>query len=174
MFFPRPVLFLQQFAAVGTHLYVFGGVSGDFRNDIFVLDTETETWAELRPEGDLPPPRCGHSFNAVGNMLIVFGGVGETMAFLEDTWAFDTVLKCWIDLTSALLGSPPVKRRNHAAAVMGRRMYLVGGRSTNTFYCPGVHVLDLDAMSWTQLETTGDSPVPAAGSALVGSAVLRP
>ncbi len=75
-------------------IIVFGGVAanGNGYNDVWVLDTSTDTWTQPHPgitdemdDGTIkfrepwnncPEPRGGHSSCVVGNSLVVFGGYG--------------------------------------------------------------------------------------------------
>ncbi|EFJ27230.1 hypothetical protein SELMODRAFT_412211 [Selaginella moellendorffii] len=61
--------------AVGSKLYVFGGIDGTSMLDgLFVLDNATNTWGKPDVFGDVPAPREGHSVSLIGDNLFVFGG----------------------------------------------------------------------------------------------------
>ncbi|EFJ04664.1 hypothetical protein SELMODRAFT_432203 [Selaginella moellendorffii] len=65
--------------AVGSKLYVFGGTDGTSPLDnLFVLDTATNTWGKPDVFGDVPAPREGHSTSLIGDNLFVFGGCGKS------------------------------------------------------------------------------------------------
>ena len=74
-------------------LYMFGGSSpghayaGLWRLDISVSPC---VWSPLKPEGEKPPPRGGHSATVVGDTLYIFGG------------NITTVRACSIDVCSFL------------------------------------------------------------------------
>ncbi|XP_037735542.1 rab9 effector protein with kelch motifs [Chelonia mydas] len=77
--------------AVGTKLFIHGGLSGDkFYNDLFCIDTNVMTWEKLPAAGDVPGGRAAHSAAAFGNHLYIFGG-------MDPTGALDTMYKYHIE-----------------------------------------------------------------------------
>uniref|UniRef100_A0A7S0M993 Uncharacterized protein n=1 Tax=Cryptomonas curvata TaxID=233186 RepID=A0A7S0M993_9CRYP len=68
------------FAAIDTRIFMFGGwqQSGEFFNDLFVLDVPTLTWENRTADtsGAIPPPRTSHGFLSHDGKLYVFGGFG--------------------------------------------------------------------------------------------------
>lgn len=76
---------------VNDHMVVVGG-RGDqstVLGDVAVFDVSTGHWIlGVRVEGQLPP-RYGHSAVAVGHNVVVFGGVSEQGALLNDVWVLD-------------------------------------------------------------------------------------
>ncbi|KAK3764256.1 hypothetical protein RRG08_033338, partial [Elysia crispata] len=68
----------SSLVAVGTKLYLFGGlshISGWF-DDLFVFDTENSTWSPLETEGPRPRSRDKLQGVAVGSLIYYFGGFG--------------------------------------------------------------------------------------------------
>ena len=85
------------------NLILFGGSDRQqdaHLNDLWAYDPISNTWAELKPEGDLPPARQGHSMvydNELGR-LILFAGVGwHDTGFFNDLWAYDPIGNRWLD-----------------------------------------------------------------------------
>merc|ERR1712216_189726 len=63
-------------AAVGNMVYVFGGTNGvAVKDDLEVLDTTAQRWLEEKPPKRAPPGRFAHSMTAVGEEVVVFGGI---------------------------------------------------------------------------------------------------
>ncbi len=113
--------------------YVFGGeeqprepVSNDMH--VYTLPSSgvleadyKKVAAEANPDGGgVPPPRVGHTANAIGDRIYVFGGRGgKAMQPWEEKgriWVYDTRLNCWSFL-DPLSGSPyPAARSYHASA----------------------------------------------------------
>ena len=59
------------------NLLIFGGFNGNIKehmNDLWLLDTGTWTWKQLRPHGDGPEPRRRQGLCLVGRRLFLFGG----------------------------------------------------------------------------------------------------
>lgn len=73
-----PARSASSLVAVGTKLYLFGGlshISGWF-DDLFVFDTETSTWSPLETQGSKPRSRDKLQGVAVGSQIYYFGGFG--------------------------------------------------------------------------------------------------
>lgn len=70
-----PVLvlyFIQCLTLVlGRSIFIFGGFSKNkSQNDLFVLDSATNTWTERTTFGEnIPPPRAAHSVCRIGNLF---------------------------------------------------------------------------------------------------------
>jgi len=84
---PPPARWTHSACVVGSGMYVFGGffgyggqsATGRF-NDLWRLDLERLTWAEVGPGDDSAPPpsvRSHHSAVAIGAKMYVFGGADE-------------------------------------------------------------------------------------------------
>lgn len=72
-------------------LYLYGGSSpGRAYMRLWRLDTSVRpcVWSLMKPEGDLPPPRGGHSATLVGDTLYMFGGNVINVRFM--LWALCT------------------------------------------------------------------------------------
>ena len=53
-----------------------------------------------------------------------------------------------------------VPRCDHAAAVVDRKMYVMGGSGRDDLWYNDLHVLNLDTLEWRVVETKGVSPKP--------------
>lgn len=63
-------------AAVGSILYVHGGMAGEkFYSDMFTLDTETMKWEKVKAKGDIPPGVAAHACVTFGKNIYIFGGM---------------------------------------------------------------------------------------------------
>ncbi|XP_070205613.1 kelch domain-containing protein 1-like [Littorina saxatilis] len=72
--------------AVGTKLYLFGGLShmtGWF-DDLFVFDTETVSWSVMETQGNKPRARDKLQGVAIGTNIYYFGGFGPKSDGFED------------------------------------------------------------------------------------------
>ncbi|KAM9820663.1 rab9 effector protein with kelch motifs [Neosynchiropus ocellatus] len=73
---PPPARHGHIIVAVGSKIYIHGGVAGDrFYNDMYTLDTVGMQWEKVNAKGDLPPAMAAHSSVALGNCIYIFGGM---------------------------------------------------------------------------------------------------
>ncbi|KAK7163865.1 hypothetical protein R3I94_002546 [Phoxinus phoxinus] len=62
--------------AVGSGVYIHGGMSGEtLHDDMFLLDTETMKWEKVKAEGEIPPGVAAHSSVSCGKNIFIFGGM---------------------------------------------------------------------------------------------------
>lgn len=129
-------------SVVGSQMVVFGGAGLDFEersinlNDLHVLDTETMAWSQPQSGGGpstlLPQERRYHSASVVGDEILVFGGQYYDAA-ADLHFECDNAL-CVYDLRSHSWSmrpadvTTPLRRACHAAGVVGKAVYLIGGR----------------------------------------------
>jgi len=135
------------FAAVGNKLYVIGGFliarppvglpAWVPTNSVWIFDLTTNTWSKGAP---MPTPRGALTATAVGTKIYAIGGARnpsystpelrptvpvENVATNE---VYDTATNTW---SSA---RPMLTARNHqGAALIGGKIYVVGGRIGSTF-----------------------------------------
>ena len=119
-----------QAASEDRYVYVFGGRAGvamseKAMNDLWVLDTEKETWSCMTPlKGTAPTARSYHRMICLGPTLYVFGGCGAS-GRLHDLHAFDINSRAWTELPSSDLrgrGGPcllPIAAGKKIAVVSG-------------------------------------------------------
>src|SRR5204862_547428 len=57
--------------------------------DTWAYNSAANTWTNLKPAGDVPPPRGGHTmvYDPVSRKTILFGGAFLVL-YLGDTWSF--------------------------------------------------------------------------------------
>jgi hypothetical protein len=114
-------------------LILFGGCSSGFgpcpQGDLWTLDLKSDTWTQIKPNGDAPTARQNPAlvFDSKENRAILFGGDGGGK--LNDLWALDPIHKVWTKL--ALEG--PSARKSHDAIydAANNRVYLFGGATVN-------------------------------------------
>ncbi|KAL4418744.1 hypothetical protein ABPG77_006417 [Micractinium sp. CCAP 211/92] len=108
-------------AAVGDHIYVFGGRSGidigeGSLKDLHRFDTASRSWSEvqLAAGSPVPPARSYHAMAATGGKLYLFGGCGTgSTGRLNDLWEFDPAASAWRQLPS----SDAIKRAGAPALI---------------------------------------------------------
>jgi hypothetical protein len=164
-------------SADGSTLVVFGGDTANvvcgsapehaFAGDTWLLDVRCGAWRSI--EGGAPSSRSRHAMalDSQGNRALMFGGRSRTGAsgpytLWSDTWAFDFGTNAWSVIEAT--GEAPSPRSNSAVAVMGRRLFVVGGNTSTSglTFAPtsDVYALDLDTATWSKFVTSG--PVPPA------------
>ncbi|CAM6096714.1 unnamed protein product [Calypogeia fissa] len=104
---------------------------------------------ELSSElGEIIPPA---PVFLASNGTVPLNGHGKTLEneVLVDEPETAKVYNCWISPT--ILGRRPAARYQHAAAVVGKKMFVIGG-NYNGRYLSDVHELDLDTFTWSKVE----------------------
>jgi N-acetylneuraminic acid mutarotase len=150
-------------------LLVFGGryregSSGAYTllQDVWAFDLATERWEELTPKGERPAARANASaiYDPERDALVLFGGNTSTsgLSFTprNDVWALDLGNVTWRRI--ATTGTAPSTRLFHAAARVGRAMWVYGGGGANAFMGPFYSDLwrfDLDTNAWSRVMLTG-------------------
>ncbi|XXH01348.1 hypothetical protein Hte_007706 [Hypoxylon texense] len=154
---PIPKAFTHaNVAAVKGKVYLLGGLTGDgvdkiwhATGDCFVYDIAKEEWTALAPM----PDGQGRGASAVGisgSTIYLAGGMERLELFengaqtsLDIVTAYDTKTGTWTTLPSL-----PAPRDHVGGAVLGRKLFVVGGRDHGQ---PNVRnttwTLDLDAPS---------------------------
>ncbi|KAF1426333.1 hypothetical protein FQV22_0005640, partial [Spheniscus magellanicus] len=112
--------------AVGTKLFVHGGLAGDiFYNDLFCIDINDMRWVKIPATGDVPGGRASHSSAVFKDHLYIFGGIGPE-GTLDTTYKYHTEKQQW---TLLQFDSPlPAGRLDHAMCVVPWR----AGKSRDT------------------------------------------
>lgn len=119
----------------GSRLFVlFGGYGGDLGStganldDLWAYDPAVNRWTELRPLGEAPLARQGHTMvlDPISRDLLLFGGC-DGLTGLGDTWTYDQAANVWTRLQPS--GDVPPGREGHAMTYdsAGQAMILFGG-----------------------------------------------
>jgi len=160
------------FAAIDTRIFMFGGwqQSGEFFNDLFVLDVPTLTWENRTADtsGAIPPPRTSHGFLSHDGKLYVFGGFGYP-AVRNDLFVLDPSTLAWTDLTPQAAAGAPSPRRDMAFFSFGGGIYVFGGKDAQGItgvVLNDLYRLDPKAVTWTRLSYGGVAPLKRAGASV--------
>lgn len=142
---------LQQFgmAALGSTIYVFGGLAGEDGDEsakVWAFDTSRNEWTERRP---MPQKRYGLVAVEAGTNIYIFGGKGGSEVLI-----YDPVADTWRKGPAM-----PASRSGLAAASDGTTIYLVGGQGDGTTPSARLDVFDTATESFTQ---GPDMPQPRA------------
>ncbi|CEM12535.1 unnamed protein product [Vitrella brassicaformis CCMP3155] len=131
-------------ATAGHRLFVFGGWDGHKRlNDLYVLDTETLVWTRPEVKGSIPHARAGMSLNYIRGYLYLFGGSGHATKCFNDLHCYDPDNQTWFQPPMDEDMPRPDKRAGHVAAVVDRKVFVLGGSFGPTYF-RDCHILDTD------------------------------
>lgn len=154
----------------GRQLLAVAGHSKDGAETVTVhaFDTHSLSWTKMEVFGQAPVSRGGQSVSLIGSQLYMFGGEDSKRRVLNDLNVLDLETMTWE--TPVTSGVCPSHRSDHVAtAYCEKYIFLFGGGSHSDCY-NDLHVLDLENMEWSSVETQGIVPRPRAGHAgvLVG------
>jgi N-acetylneuraminic acid mutarotase len=116
-------------------------------------------------KGARPSKRRAHSGAVATKHLIIFGGKeGATKLSVKDLWTLD--LEHWTWEQHDNVKFPGSARKGHTATMLGNKMYIFGGRSSNTDYFGDLFALRLDSdtgkpVSWDEVPLAKDAKRPS-------------
>ena len=132
------------------------------------------TWTQLPTSTQsAPPPLTGHVAVVWRNEFIVHGGGTDEGEASDRTYFYDLDARRWV--TRELAGQPALARRDHAAALVGERLFLFGGASAaGTELMRTMPVLHLRSRVWSRPAVYGRFPPAVSGHSLtaVGSRLV--
>jgi len=145
-------------------------------NNLYYFDFETLTWYKVKPNGDPPVRRCGHSSCVFDGKIWIFGGRTELidgswfsdphLIYLNDLYCYDPTKNEWIRYEPR--GITPSGRSMHTATIVDRKMYVFGGATSSgnhlntSGYCD-LYELDIDTLTWHESDTKNTPPSPCYG-----------
>lgn len=162
---------------VGDRAYVFGGQTDSGKlasNDThsFALPTATKPQsdyhltptASLPGDAKVPSPRTGHAACALGNRLVVFGGLDESGKVLEETtiWLHDPSESAWEAVLPASSTTTPSPRSGARVFAHEQKLLLYGGNDAQGYSLTDVWVYDFSSQTWARLP---DAPVSTTSAA---------
>jgi len=149
----------------GRQLLAVAGHSKDGAETVTVhaFDTHSLSWTKMEVFGQAPVARGGQSVTLIGSQLYMFGGEDSKRRVLNDLNVLDLETMTWE--TPAVSGVCPSPRSDHVAtAYCEKYIFIFGGGSHSDCY-NDLHVLDLENVEWSPVETQGIVPRPRAGHA---------
>ncbi|KAG8307053.1 Host cell factor 2 [Homalodisca vitripennis] len=161
------------FVVDGTRIIAFGGMTeyGQYSNDLYELQATRWEWRYLepRPNHPLPCPRLGHSFNLLGNRILMFGGLAQNInetqpRYLNDLFILDLRDNGTVAWEMPRINGPsPPPRESHSAVtyqdMFGRpKLIIYGGMNGNRL--GDLWTLHIDTMQWTKERVCGKAPLP--------------
>lgn len=170
IFGPRPKARYEHGAAViDDKMYIFGGNhNGRYLNDLQALDLRSWTWSKVEvkastetesPSPVIAAPCAGHSLIPwEGNKLISIAGHTKDPSETIQVKAFDLQTSTWS--TMKTYGKPPVSRGGQSVTLVGTSLVIFGGQDANRSLLNDLHILDLETMTWDEIDALGAPPSP--------------
>jgi len=123
-------------AFVEDRVYIVGGYSeGAVVSDVYIFDTENDSWSLVDPIAPFPRPRQGHVMQRHGRALVVAGGCAVSQnqeVCFNDAWSFDVPTSRWTQESADPRSWKP--REGASGAFVGTRLFLFGGQHDTQSY----------------------------------------
>ncbi|XP_010103362.2 acyl-CoA-binding domain-containing protein 4, partial [Morus notabilis] len=153
-------------AIVQDKMYIYGGNhNGRYLNDLPVLDFRTWSWSriEVKAGSDSPSPVtvvpcAGHSLIPWENKLLSVAGHTKDPSETIQVKAFDLQTSSWSALKT--YGKPPVSRGGQSVTLVGTSLVIFGGQDAKRTLLNDLHILDLETMTWDEIDAVGVPPSP--------------
>ncbi|CAK9313398.1 unnamed protein product [Citrullus colocynthis] len=168
-----PARYKHAAAVVDQKLYIVGGSrNGRYLSDVQVLDLSNLSWSGLKLQmnpgvgnsdgnGSLVeafPPISGHSMVRWDKKLIVLGGNLKGSSDRILVHCIDLETHTWSVMETA--GNIPIARAGHSATLFGSKIIMFGGEDSNRRLLNDIHVLDLETLTWDEVEAKQSPPAP--------------
>ncbi|KRX74308.1 Host cell factor 1 [Trichinella sp. T6] len=157
-------------------IFVYGGMveMGHYSSDFYELDISTWEWRRILPCLSVncppPPPRLGHSFTFVKNLIYLFGGLTNGSVdnrhgipvYLNDFYAIDLRTTPYQWFTPVTYGAKPTPRESHSACYYesdDKSLLIIYG-GMNGCRLGDLWILDLKSMTWNSPMLSGVPPAP--------------
>ncbi|XP_068658616.1 acyl-CoA-binding domain-containing protein 4-like [Aristolochia californica] len=156
-------------AVIQDKMYVFGGNhNGRYLNDLQVLDLKTLTWSKVEAKVAAEPselsspvslaPCAGHSLVAWGSKLLSIAGHTKDPSETVTVKEFDPHSGTWSNLKT--YGEAPVSRGGQSITLVGTSLVMFGGQDAKRSLLNDLHILDLETMTWDDIDAIGVPPSP--------------
>uniref|UniRef100_A0A5B6Z6B0 Putative acyl-CoA-binding domain-containing protein 4-like isoform X1 n=1 Tax=Davidia involucrata TaxID=16924 RepID=A0A5B6Z6B0_DAVIN len=157
-------------AVIDDKMYIFGGNhNGRYLNDLQVLDLRSWNWSKvevkvggesLESPSPVPVTHCaGHTLIPwEGNKLLSIAGHTKDPSETIQVKAFDLQTCTWSTLRT--YGKPPVSRGGQSVTLVGTSLVIFGGQDAKRSLLNDLHILDLETMTWDEIDAVGVPPSP--------------
>ncbi|CAA7406035.1 unnamed protein product [Spirodela intermedia] len=154
-------------AVVQEKMYIFGGNhNGRYLSDLQFLDLKSLTWSKIEakvqtPDSSntaLPVPCAGHSLVPWGSKILSIAGHAKDPSETVTVKEFDPQTCTWSDLKA--YGKAPVARGGQSVTLVGMNLVMFGGQDAKRALLNDLHILDLETMTWDDIDAVGVPPSP--------------
>ncbi|KAG8472780.1 hypothetical protein CXB51_034659 [Gossypium anomalum] len=161
-------------AVIQDKMYIYGGNhNGRYLNDLHVLDLRSWTWSKVEAkvvpklvESPSPvniAPCAGHSLIPWENKLLSIAGHTKVPSETIQVKAFDLQTGTWSVLNT--YGKAPVSRAGQSVTLVGTTLVIFGGQDAKRTLLNDLHILNLETMTWNEIDAVGAPPSPRADHA---------
>ncbi|GMJ11186.1 acyl-CoA binding protein 4 [Hibiscus trionum] len=155
-------------------MYIHGGNhNGRYLSDLHVLDLRSCTWSKVEDKigskSVEPPstvnitPCAGHSLIPWENKLLSIAGHTKDPSETIRVKTFDLQTGTWSMLKT--YGKAPVARGGQSVTLAGTTLVIFGGQDANQTLLNDLHILDLETLTWDEIDAVGVPPSPRSGHA---------
>ncbi|XP_054819934.1 acyl-CoA-binding domain-containing protein 4-like [Prosopis cineraria] len=156
-------------AIIQDKFYIYGGNhNGRYLNDLHVLDLRSWTWSKIEAKAgadfteSTPPvkltPCAGHSLIPWENKLLSLAGHTKDPSESIQVKVFDLQVATWSTLKT--YGKAPVSRGGQSVTLVGTSLVIFGGQDAKRTLLNDLHILDLETLTWDEIEAAGAPPSP--------------
>jgi hypothetical protein len=150
-------------------ILIFGGTTQEskFTNHLYRLENFTNLRL-LKPIGDIPSPRLGHSFTKINdNKIVMFAGMGPisndrlSLCFSNETFILhinDEGNYRWEKIQYDQFKTVPTERESHSALLHGKSVIVYGG-SNGRERLADLWRFNTQNYEWSLMLTTGINPI---------------
>ncbi|XP_020101737.1 acyl-CoA-binding domain-containing protein 4 [Ananas comosus] len=159
-------------AIVGEKMYIFGGnYNGRYLSDLQVLDLRSLTWSKIEAKTQAGSPEssstiavspcAGHSLISWEGKILSIAGHTKDPSETVSVKEFDPRTSTWSNLKT--YGKPPISRGGQSVTLVGTTLVMFGGEDAKRSLLNDLHILDLETMTWDDIEAIGIPPSPRSG-----------
>mmetsp|Transcript_1785 Transcript_1785/g.2528 ORF Transcript_1785/g.2528 Transcript_1785/m.2528 type:complete len:235 (+) Transcript_1785:783-1487(+) len=86
-------------------IYLFGGLTAQnvTLNDLWRYSVREDRWDLIKQRGEVPEPRCGHSFSCHHDKLFLFGGLKEVTKESNEIFKLNVDCNEWEEIGNSLV-----------------------------------------------------------------------
>ncbi|ONM11177.1 Acyl-CoA binding protein [Zea mays] len=150
-------------------MYIFGGNhNGRYLSDLQALDLKSLIWSKVDTKFQAEPadstittqiaPCAGHSLISWGNKFLSIAGHTKDPSEGITVKEFDPHTCTWSIVKT--YGKPPVSRGGQTVTLVGTTLVLFGGEDAKRCLLNDLHILDLETMTWDDVDAIGNPPSP--------------
>lgn len=132
-------------------------------NDVHVFEVRAGKWEKITPLGEPPSPRAAHAAAAVGNMVVIQGGIGPAGLATEDLHVLDFTDPDRPRWHRVLVQGPgPSARYAHTLSLVANRFLVAMGGNDGKSTLGDAWALDTSEKpyQWRKITDAGDMPTP--------------
>ncbi len=74
---------------------MLGGMSSQRNNELYLFNTNNDSWKLLKTSGNIPEARCYHSSFIDQDLLFIYGGKGDSNRTLAEVSMIDLNSLIW-------------------------------------------------------------------------------